>query len=247
MPPAFAPFSPDHWAALAAGAAASAGLAALMRRGGAARAWATGVLAFLCLAAFPLSQAAWVMGGDVPDLESALPLHLCDVAAVVAGFALLTRRPMLCELTYYWGLSASIQAVLTPAVGYGFPHPVFFSFFSQHLAIVAAALALPLGLGWRPRRPPWRTLVRVVLWTEAYVAVVLPLNFLLGTNFGFLAAKPPNPSLLDHLGPWPVYLLSMQAVGAAAFLLLTLPVAGWKAPDRPAPAASQGPSDLLDP
>ncbi len=80
--------------------------------------------------------------------------------------------------------------------------------------------------------------MRVTLWTEAYVAVVLPLNFLLGTNFGFLAGKPPNPSLLDHLGPWPVYLLSMQAVGAAAFLLLTLPVAGRGAPDRPPPAAS---------
>ena len=49
-------------------------------------------------------------------------------------------------------------------------------------------------------------------------------NFWLGTNFGFAARKPVNPSLLDHMGPWPLYLLWMQVLAAVLFSLLAIPV-----------------------
>jgi hypothetical integral membrane protein (TIGR02206 family) len=225
VPAGFEPFSSSHAVAVGIGAVAIAVLVAAGRRGGALQQWALAILAFFCLAAYPLTQLAWALGGDPIDLESALPLHLCGIVAIVAGFALLTRRPTLCELTYYWGLAASLQGLLTPAIDYDFPHPVFVTFFLHHGAIVGGALFLPLALGWRPRRPLWRTFLRAVLWTELYVVVMLPLNCALGTNFGFLARKPDNPSLLDHLGPWPYYLLSVQAIGLLALGALTLPFA----------------------
>jgi len=52
----------------------------------------------------------------------------------------------------------------------------------------------------------------------------LGVNTLLGTNFGFASRPPANPSLIDHLGPWPWYLLSMQAIAVTLFLLLALPL-----------------------
>jgi len=219
----FVTFSESHLATMAVGAAAIAGLIALGRRGGSARRFATGLLAFWCLAAYGLNQLAWNLGGDIAPLEGALPFHLCGIVVFVAGFALITRRPILCEITYYWGLAASLQGVLTPALEYGFPHPVFLIFFANHLAIVAAALYLPLALGWRPRRPLLHTIGRVILWSEVYFVVMLPLNFLLGTNYGFLREKPPGPSLLDHFGPWPWYLLGLQIALVVSLCLLSLP------------------------
>jgi len=213
---------------MAAGGAAIAGLIMLGRRGGRAQAYATGLLAFWCLAAHPLKILAWNLGGDLAPFEEALPLHLCGVVSFVAAFALLTRRPILCELTYYWGLAASLQGILTPALAYGFPHPVFLVFFANHLAIVGAALYLPLALGWRPRRPLVRTITRVILWSEVYFVIILPLNFLLGTNYGFLREKPSNPSLLDHFGPWPHYLLGLQIALVVSLTLLSLPFARTK-------------------
>jgi uncharacterized membrane protein YwaF len=50
-------------------------------------------------------------------------------------------------------------------------------------------------------------------------------NRILGTNFGFAAKPPDNPSLIDHLGPWPWYLLSMSAIALVLYLLLALPFA----------------------
>jgi hypothetical integral membrane protein (TIGR02206 family) len=220
----FQPFSHDHLGALVAGGMAVVALLAAGKRGGRSRLLATALLAFTNLMAFPLNQAAWMTLGKPLPLDNILPLHLCDIAAMTAGFALLTRHPALCALTYFWGLAATLQALLTPAIGLGFPSWPFITFFIQHFAIVAAALYLPVVEGWRPERPLWRDPLRVYGWSVAYLAFALGVNTLLGTNFGFASRPPANPSLIDHLGPWPWYLFSMQAIGVALFLLLALPL-----------------------
>ena len=58
------------------------------------------------------------------------------------------------------------------------------------------------------------------------LAFAMTVNKILGTNFGFAAGPPPNPSLIDHLGPWPWYLVSMSAIAFVLYLLLALPFAG---------------------
>ncbi len=213
-----------HGWSVAAGLAGIAALILLGKTGGRNERIARGILTFLCLAAFAYTQAAWSTVQGDPDLDSSLPLHLCDLAAVIGGFALLTGKRLLATLTYFWGLAATVQALATPAISIGFPHPAYLAFFVHHFAVVGAALYLPLVLGWRAERPWWRTPLQVWLWSNAYLLLSMGVNAWLGTNFGFTARKPVNPSLLDHMGPWPVYLLWMQLLAAVLFSLLALPV-----------------------
>lgn len=217
----FYPFSSQHGFAVLAGVIAGAAILMAGRRGGRPRQLATAVLAFANLAAWPLGQLAWM---DYPKtLDNILPFHLCDVAAITSGFALLTGSPLLRKLTYFWGLAATLQALLTPAVTIGFPHAPFIMFFFHHFAVVIAAVWFPAVEGWRPRRPLWRDPLHVYGWSVVYLTFAMVVNQSLGTNFAFAAAPPPNPSLLDHLGPWPWYLLAMQVLGILFFLLLALP------------------------
>jgi uncharacterized membrane protein YwaF len=51
-------------------------------------------------------------------------------------------------------------------------------------------------------------------------------NAVLGTNFLFLCRKPSNPTLLDALGPWPVYIGVAAGLALALFSLLGLPFRG---------------------
>ncbi len=219
----FTPFTPQHYVTLFVGIILSGVLIIMGKNGGQQRTSATAVLAFCNLAAYPLNQAGWLMLDHSVPLDNILPFHLCDIAAITAGFALLLRHHLLATLTYFWGLAATIQALLTPAIHVGFPHFAFIAFFLQHFAIVAAALYLPIVEGWRPKRPFWKSPVEVYLWSLGYLAFALVINFSLGTNFGFVNRPPENPSLLDHLGPWPLYLIPMQLLALTFFLILALP------------------------
>jgi hypothetical integral membrane protein (TIGR02206 family) len=219
----FHPFSPQHWVTVAVGTAVLYALIMAGRRGGNSRRISTGVLAFLNLSAYPLGLAAW-LALDVPkSLDNLVPLQLCDLAAIIAGFALLTRRPLLCALTYFWGLAATFQALLTPAITVGFPSPPYVMFFVQHFAVVGAALYLPIVDGWRPKQPLWKGPLEALGWALGYLVMVLCVNRILGTNFGFATRPPDNPSLLDHLGPWPWYLVASFFIALVVFFLLALP------------------------
>jgi len=226
MPPVFHPFTAMHGWTMIAGISGIIAVIAFGKSGERNERIARGLLAFSCLAAFGYSQAAWMTIEGDPDLDSSLPLQLCDLAAIIAGFALVTENRLLCVLTYFWGLAATIQALLTPAITVGYPHPAFIAFFVHHFSIVAAALYLPIVRGWRTGRPWWKAPLTALLWANVYLLLSLAVNKWLGTNFGFTAHKPVNPSLLDQMGPWPYYIIGMQGVAVVLFGLLALPVQG---------------------
>jgi len=93
-------------------------------------------------------------------------------------------------------------------------------FFVGHGLIIASALYAAAVLRRRPGR--W-AVPRVWGITVAYGLLVLPVNLALGTNYLYIAHKPPTPSLLDWLGPWPWYLLSLQPVIVLVLVLCQLP------------------------
>jgi hypothetical integral membrane protein (TIGR02206 family) len=155
-----------------------------------------------------------------PDLERALPLQLCDVAWMVAAYALWTRRRWAVAVTYYWGLSLTPQAVLTPELGTDFPQPAFLAFWAMHLLVVWAAVHLTWGAGLRPDWGSFRTALVV---TACWAVVAFAVNLAAGTNFGYLNAKPRTASVLDLFGDWPVYVAVEAAVVAAGWALMTWP------------------------
>ena len=230
VPKPFQPFTQEHFVVLAVGFTVAAVFLLAGLRGGRGRTLATALLAFINLSAYPFGQAAWLALDAPKSIDNFLPLHLCDIAAITAGFALVTRRPLLCALTYFWGLAATVQALLTPAITVGFPELPFLMFFIQHFAIVTAALYIPIVEGWRPKSPFWKSPLEVYGWSVVYLAVVMVVNRVLGSNFGFASRPPDNPSLIDHLGPWPLYLFSMLVIALVFFLLLALPFAKRRKP-----------------
>lgn len=224
-PAAFHAFGPSHGAALLVIGVIAAGLIAAARRDrdGPVVIWCERALA-VSLLAFPFGKLiVQSISGDF-DLQSALPLHYCDLAALAGAAALITHRQWLCEITYFFGLSGTLQGLITPALQLDFPHPRYWLFFGQHGVVVIAALYVVLGLRKGPQAGGVR---RAMLTMTLYAAVVGFANFVLGTNYGFLCAKPPTASLMDFLGPWPWYVGALWLVGLVFYSVLDLPFA-WK-------------------
>ena len=138
------------------------------------------------------------------DLDTSLPLQLCDFAWMVAVVALWTRHRFFVGLTYFWGLSLTTQAMITPDLATGFPDPKFLGFWGMHMLIVWAAIFLAWGLGHSPRWADW---LRTVVTTLAWLVSVFTFNVVVGTNYGFVNEKPARGSVLDYLGPWPTYVV----------------------------------------
>lgn len=168
--------------------------------------------------AVPL-QVLQLLPGDW-DFDTSLPLQLCDLAWMVAAYALWTRTPWACALTYYWGLTLTSQAMLTPALVQDFPHPRFIGFWVMHLLVVWAAVFLTAGL---KVRPTWRLYGITVAVTATWVVVAMAFNAAFDTNYGYLNAKPGTGSALDLLGPWPWYVVTEIVVIAVVWALMTLP------------------------
>ena len=221
MPSRFVPFGLAHVAAIALPILSGFALARLVRsrpNEGAALAVRLTLAGLIpLLMAFVLVKAH--QGGWL-RLEVVLPLHLCDLAALLAVYALSMRSRPVTEVLWYWAGAGTILAMLTPDVAAGFPHWEFLVFFGLHGLVVMATIVLVFGFGLRPRLGSAR---RVFLLTAAYTAVVGAGNAILGTNFMFLCRKPPNPTLLDAFGPWPVYIVVAAMLGLVLFLLLELP------------------------
>ena len=188
-------------------------------------------LALVILVAYAADHAAAAARGDW-STERYLPFNLTDAVTIVCAVALWAPRPLPVELAYFWGLTASLQAVLTPDLGEGFPDLYFWTYFLTHSGAVVAACLLVLGRRLRPRPG---AVGRVFLATAAFVSMAALANLATDGNYMFLHEKPASGSLLDLMGPWPWYILAAGALAVAIFALLDAPFRG-RAPaanDRP--------------
>jgi hypothetical integral membrane protein (TIGR02206 family) len=156
-------------------------------------------------------------------LEADLPLNLCDTALLVAAIACWSQRILLVELTYFWGLAGTLQAVITPNLYSHFPHLGFLAYVVEHLGILVAALFLIVGMGIRPRPGAARNVFAI---TAAFTAAVGSIDAATGSNYMFLRARPSEWSLLSVLGPWPWYIFS--AAGLAIVFLIVLDAPFWR-------------------
>jgi len=152
--------------------------------------------------------------------QTVLPMQLCDWAAMAALVTLIRPNRRSYELAYFWGFTGTFQALLTPELFFDFPDLRFVVFFAFHGGAIASVVYLTVGLGMRPRPS---SLPRVFAWSFVYLLSALAVNRLFHTNFGYLGSKPAKPSLLDLMGPWPLYIAELAGVGVILVLLLYFP------------------------
>ena len=124
-------------------------------------------------------------------------------------------------MSYFWGLTLNLQAVLTPDLNYfQVPALEFAMYWLLHLAALLAPVVLVWGLGYRPT---WSGYGTAFALTVGWAGVALVANAVTGANYGYLSRGPVGPSILDALGPWPVYILWEAVLIAVVWALMTWP------------------------
>jgi hypothetical integral membrane protein (TIGR02206 family) len=166
-----------------------------------------------------------------------LPLQLTDAISVTAMLALWTRRTLPVELVYFWSLTASLQATLTPDLSWTFPSVYYFTYFIYHIGAIAGGCFLVLGCRLYPRPGAvWR----VYAATFAFTIVAALGDVLTGGNYMFLREKPEYGSLLNVMGPWPWYIASTAVLALVLLFAVKLLTDLARRHDRAQSGAASG-------
>jgi len=214
---AFQPFGAQHLVTVAA----IVFLCALVSRAASAasdsiRLWLGRFLGFVLLGYVVCIYMQQWRSGSL-HWEYSLPLDLCNLVLVACILSLFRYNQFLTEIAYFWGLGGVVQATVTPDLAQGFPSWDFALFFWGHGATLIAIAYLLSARNFRPRR---HSILRMMIALNAYGLIVGTLNAIAGWNYGYLCRKPGMPALLDYLGPWPWYLLSLELIAFLTFLIL---------------------------
>lgn len=154
------------------------------------------------------------------NYKTDLPLYLCSFMALVVPFFTQTRRFWMFEVLVFWVIAGTIQGIVTPDIAVGFPSLDYFRYWIVHLGLV---VVIVYAISVFKMHPNFKSLIKSFIALQLYFVFALLLNYILGSNYMYLNYKPESASIVDYLGDWPWYILSMQALVIPAFLLVYLP------------------------
>ena len=120
------------------------------------------------------------------------------------------------------GIGGALQAFLTPADAslYDIPHYRIMQTLIAHGLIITIPLFMTVVEGMRPT---WASFKRIFIWTNIYMILIFFLDRVIGSNYLFIAQKPPPPTLMDILSPWPWYIPQLEVVAFIIFFILYIP------------------------
>jgi len=161
----------------------------------------------------------WMYANGFWRAYDSLPAGLCSISLILAVVLLLTRKKVVYDILLYTGLLGATQALATPYLFYDFPHFRFIHFFYTHMLMVL----VPLYFTWvKGFRPTIKSVLRLFIFLNLLMPLVMLINKLTGGNYMYLSHKPETASLLDVLGPYPWYILSLEGLLVSLSLLLWL-------------------------
>ena len=142
------------------------------------------------------------------NIQDNLPLHLCRISFLICILVLFTRKQWMYEWVLYLAIPSGIHSILTPEMTQGVSNWFYFDYYFVHAGLILVPLYLTIVMGMRTRVYAWwKTILRV----QIPVAVIMPLNFLIGSNYMYLKERPlvDNPFLI---GEWPIYVIFLELV-----------------------------------
>jgi len=156
------------------------------------------------------------------DPRTDLPLDVCNFMALLLPFLMWHPSYRVHEILFFWILVGTLQANLSPHLYNGFPNFIFIKYWMVHGGLVVYTLYITRVLRYYPN---WKSIWRSFGVLQLYMVIIYGANLILDSNYLYLIRKPPTASILDYLGPWPVYVLSAELFGLVGFHLAWAPVA----------------------
>lgn len=162
-------------------------------------------------------------------LSESIPIHLCSISLYFSFIVLWTGTKRFHHFVFFAGIGGALQAVLTPSLEVNFPDFLFIQFFYIHIGIIVTGFYILLAKGYRPT---FKGIIQTMITLNVLFPFIFAVNILVQGNYMFLREKPVNGSLLDFLGPYPWYIVSLEFVAFLLFIPQWLVFRKWNNPQK---------------
>lgn len=152
--------------------------------------------------------------------QTDLPLNLCNLVSLFAPILTISRKKIYFELFFFWVMAGTLQAVFTPSLEHSFPHYDYFKYWHVHAGLVIFILYITIVYNYQLT---FKSVLRSFYGIQIYLALMLIINYFLGSNYFFLNEKPVKGSMLDWFGDWPNYIIVAELIMIPFFSLFYLP------------------------
>jgi len=155
------------------------------------------------------------------NLARDLPLNICSYSLIIALASLITRNRYCFEFSYFIGVTAGLQSLLTPGLSYIYNQTEYVLFFIHH----SLMFILPLWNVFVDRMTTSKyAIFRTMIFLNLMVLPVGIINWLTESNYMYICEKPVNDSPFI-VGNWPWYMVSLQIAGIIMMLIAAIPMA----------------------
>ena len=139
------------------------------------------------------------------DVQYNLPIQLCGISSLICCvLPFIKKKDKLFQFVYYTGVIGGIMAILTPQMNY-FDGSLryYLNYYVSHSLIIALPVFMFLHLDLKLPKFSW---FKIWIHLNILMAIIMPINFLLDSNYMYVNA-PPEVSNPLVIGEWPYYLL----------------------------------------
>ena len=153
---------------------------------------------------FLTENGGYIMSGTW-DVQYNLPIQLCGISSLICCvLPFIKKKDKLFQFVYYTGVIGGIMAILTPQMKY-FDGSLryYLNYYVSHSLIIALPIFMFLHLDLKLPKFSW---FKIWIHLNILMAIIMPINFLLDSNYMYVNAAPEvsNPLVI---GEWPYYLL----------------------------------------
>ncbi|MBR5545582.1 MAG: TIGR02206 family membrane protein [Clostridia bacterium] len=167
-----------------------------------------------------LVGAPWLQPGPVENL----PIGVCTWTVIFSSFMLAGKKQSLFDICYFWLLSGSLFALITPTpLTYtGFTRFRYYQFWLEHTLGYIAVFYMIFVHGMRPTI---KSAIRSYAALVVMAVIAYWVNSMIpGANYLYMARPEAAPSVLDILPPnFALRLMIMTLVITAMYVLAYMP------------------------
>ena len=152
--------------------------------------------------------------------QDGLPFHLCDFSTMAIILYFLTQKREFFVFAFFFGIAGGGMSILTPDTVYGFPYVGYIQSQIGHTMIL---MGVTYAMVIDNQRPYLKDIPKVFIYATILLVFTYLMNYLLGTNYWFLAEKPVGDNITALMRPEPFHIIDLYVVALLVCYSMYLP------------------------